>query len=828
MIMHMRLVWLLECCVYVLLLLFAAPASAVTDLPVDYICNRETIFDSDKLAADLNWQTPADLEVEVPPNATCWMRFSLALKESEVFNGAQFLRITQEQGQEIFLYDANGQLVGSAGQNGQNFRSISSQTQAAFPIDQTTPRTLFAKLRSTNILYTMHVGVDRNDSPRVISDGQRRDAISAGLMAFLITVGMFSALYAVLTREKSYALFSLYALLTGLQVFGNYGVSLPFGINTANGASMLAEPASNILLVLSVLSLGRFSEHSPLCSMALKASSLLSIVQIVWLLMLMSALVAPSPLSDGYYAFQYAATNVLSLAIVWGGIHGWRRGIKIGLALAGGAAPRAVLWIAHSEEINEFVFGGWPEGFGFTDPAGLLGLLALPMILLAGIAIRSRNTQQEVVRLAQMDQLTGLPNRDRIIQIGDAELAKGVDLTLLAVNVDRFKVIIDVLGYQAADAVMIQVSQRLCAIPGVTVGRSQGTHFCLLWPDPSRLEELRCDLDHAFSQPIQVLDQLLDVSLSVGVAGEAGHAVANMMRNAEVALDAAKQAKLGWQKYDRQMETSRPENLSMLSELNIAIEDNQFVLFLQPKVRMSDGTVHSAEALIRWRHPSKGMIPPNSFIPFAERTGKIRAITFWVLKEAAKITKMMRDRGQPLQISANISALDLQDMDFVVGIYELITSLGALPGDIRLEVTESVVMDDPETSLVTLHALKNAGFSLSIDDFGTGYSSLSYLQKMPVVEVKIDRSFVHRVRSGSEGAALLDFILTLGHRLGLTVVAEGAENSYEWYLLKELGCDYVQGWVVAKAMPLQDFLIWCLAHAPFEPAHEAKIPSESI
>lgn len=167
----------------------------------------------------------------------------------------------------------------------------------------------------------------------------------------------------------------------------------------------------------------------------------------------------------------------------------------------------------------------------------------------------------------------------------------------------------------------------------------------------------------------------------------------------------------------------------------------------------------------------------------------------------------------------------MHDADFVVRIYELIESLGALPGDIRLEVTESSVMDDPQTSLVTLHALKNAGFSLSIDDFGTGYSSLAYLQRMPVTEVKIDRSFVHRVRSGSEGAALLDFIVSLGHRLGLTVVAEGAETSYEWALLKELGCDYVQGWVAASAMPLQDFLIWLDEHVPFEPAIEKQLPN---
>jgi EAL domain-containing protein (putative c-di-GMP-specific phosphodiesterase class I)/GGDEF domain-containing protein len=807
-------------CACVLALAFGAGAQAATDLPIDYMCDRESIFAADQLAPDLNWQTANGFEFEVAPGATCWMQFSMPVQEASAFNGTQFLRISQEQGQEIFLYDARGRLVAAASQDGRNIGSISSQTVAVFPVDQSTPRTLFGKVHSTNVLYSVHVSVDRNDHAGVISDGQRRDAISAALMAVLLTVGAFSAFYAVLTKEKPYMLFSLYALLTGLQVFGNYGVSLPFGINTANGVSLLAEPASNILLILTVLSLGRFAEHCLICSLWLGFSAWLSAIQIGWLLLLISAWVEPSWQSDWFYGFQYGATNVLSLAIVWGGIQSWRQGVPIGLALAIGAIPRAALWIGHSEAINTVVLGAWPTGLGFTEIAGVTGLLALPMMLLAGIAIRSRSAQKEVVRLARTDLLTGLPNRDWIIELGEAERARGINLAVLVLAVDRFKTIVEVLGFHAADTVMVQVTRRLCSIPGVTVGKSQETHFCLLWPDPFRLEGLRADLSRAFSQPIQVLDHWLDVSVSIGVAVDSGQSIVNLVRNAEVALDAADKSKLSWLRYEANLETSRPENLSMLSDLNAAIADNQFVLYLQPKVRMLDGTVHSAEALIRWRHPDKGMIAPNKFIPFAEQTGKIRAITLWVLKEAAKITKMMRDRGQPLLISVNVSALDLHDVDFVVRIFELIESLGALPGDIRLEVTESGVMDDPETSLVTLHALKNAGFSLSIDDFGTGYSSLAYLQRMPVAEVKIDRSFVHRVRSDSEGAALLDFIVSLGHRLGLTVVAEGAETSYEWYLLKELGCDYVQGWVAAQAMPLQEFLIWLDDHVPFEPATE--------
>jgi diguanylate cyclase (GGDEF)-like protein len=812
-----ELIWQCLCA-----LCLAAPvfASTAIDLPVSYLCNRDSIFNDGQLASDLTWQSPKGFDVEVPPGATCWMRFLLPAHDTTVPNTTSYIRLTQEQGQEIFLYDSHANLVGVAQQNGRNFRAYTSQTQAAFPIDTTTPRTLFAKIRSTNLLYTVHVGVDRNDGPWVIAEGQQRDTVSAALMGFLITVGLFSALYAVLTKERTYLLFSMYALATGVQVFGNYGLSLPFGINTANGASLLAEPASNALLVWMVLSLGRFTEHSPISAWALKTSALLSVVQVVWLLGLMLNWTTPSPLSDGYYAFQYGATNVMSLAIVGGGIQVWRRGINIGLALALGAAPRAALWLTHSPEINDFLFGAWPLGFGFTDVGGLLGMLALPMILLAGIAIRSRNAQRELVHLARTDLLTGLPNRDRIVQLGDAQLAQGLALSVLVLGVDRFKSIVDVLGYQAADAVLVQVSRRLATLTGASLGRSQETHFCLLWPEPFAQDAVRGTLTQLFAQPIRVDEHWLDVSLSVGVARGHGESLIQLMRNAEVALAAAERAKLGWVTYEAHLETSRPETLSMLSEINVAISDGQFALYLQPKVRLRDGSVHSAEALIRWHHPSKGMIAPTLFIPFAEQTGKIRAITMWVLEEAANLTKKMRDQGRPLMISANVSALDLQDPNFVVASYELVTSAGALPSDIRMEVTESGVMDHPEASLVTLHALKNAGFSLSIDDFGTGYSSLAYLQKMPVAEVKIDRSFVHRVRTGGESAALLDFIVALGHRLDMTVVAEGAETPYEWNLLRDLGCDLVQGWVVAKAMPIQEFLTWWDHHDAFASAGE--------
>ena len=768
---------LIQQCLVVLVLCFAMSIHAETDLPAEFICHRESIFVGGQLLPNLTWRQAPSGEVIVPQNSICWMRFSRNINVPESSNDLVFLRITQEQGQEIFLYDETGKMLGSALQSGDNFRFISSQYQAAFPVDLKTPVTLYVKLRSINPLYKLHVSVDQSYGPRVISSGQQRDAISAAIIAFLFAVGLFSLYYAILNKDRAYALFSGYVLLTGIQIFGNYGVSLPFGINTANFASLLAEPASSILLVLFVLHVGNFTTHSRMCAYALKLIVCLAGFQILWLTLLVSGWMEPSPLSDWYYFFQYGATNVLSLAIIWGGLNGWRHGVKIGLALAAGTAPRAMLWIAHSDAINMFLFGGWPSGFGFTDPAGIFGVLALPVIFLAGIALRSRDMQREAIRLAHQDQLTGLPNRDRIIQIGGAKFAKRSDLALLAVNVNRFKAINDVLGYQTGDSVMIQVAKRLSSIPDAIVGRNQGTQFCLLWPHPTRLDELRQQLTKDFLEPLNVLGHLLDVSFSIGVARGAGDSVASMMRNAEIALDVAKREKAEWKFYDQQMETSRPENLSLLSELNIAIVQNQFVLYLQPKVRMEDGEVHSAEALIRWNHPTKGMVQPSDFIPFAEQTGKIAAITVWMLKEAARVATVMREQGTPLTISVNISTYDLRDASFAGSVAELLKSIGAQPGDIRLEVTESSIMDDPETSLVTLHELRKAGCTLSIDDFGTGYSSLSYLQKMPVSEVKIDRSFVRNVKAGSDGALMLGSILVLGHQLRLSVVAEGAESS---------------------------------------------------
>jgi EAL domain-containing protein (putative c-di-GMP-specific phosphodiesterase class I) len=263
------------------------------------------------------------------------------------------------------------------------------------------------------------------------------------------------------------------------------------------------------------------------------------------------------------------------------------------------------------------------------------------------------------------------------------------------------------------------------------------------------------------------------------------------------------------------LEKPTRNDLSLMSDLHQAVAKQELRLFLQPKVLLRDGSVSAAEGLVRWQHPQRGMVPPNEFVNFAEQIGRIGLITQWVLRQAMEITAQQRHEGKPLQVSVNISAVDLASPGFTDLVTQLAKQTGAEPRDIKLEITESAAMEDPEQAMAAMQHLHDLGFKWSLDDFGTGYSSLSYLQKMPLSELKIDRAFVRNVTPESDAAKLLGSVIALGHQLGLTVVAEGAETQAEWDLLKVLGADMVQGWFAAKAMPLQDFLQWCTDHPQF-------------
>jgi diguanylate cyclase (GGDEF)-like protein len=423
--------------------------------------------------------------------------------------------------------------------------------------------------------------------------------------------------------------------------------------------------------------------------------------------------------------------------------------------------------------------------------------------------------------LAYLDPLTKLPNRERIRLDGDALLKSQGHSVVLALRIVGFNAINQVLGHDIGDLILIGTGRRLAAIPGVRVGHYHANQFYVVIPDGMRFQSVRTLVDKAFAEPMQVAGQAVDVALSVGVARSPDHGteMAQLLRHADIAMHAAHANRSEWILYSTELASRRRTDLDLLSSLRHAVERDELRIYLQPKVRLRDGRVIGAEVLVRWQHPTRGLVTPGEFIPFAESTGVIGQLTRWVLRQVVRCCDGWTAADPSFHLSVNVSAHELQDPGFAARAETLLGEAGADPARIRLEVTESGVMEDPGVMLAVLRRLRSVGFSLSIDDFGTGYSSLAHLQKIPVAELKIDRSFVTGVAASGEGEVLLDSVIHLGHRLGLNVVAEGVESSAEWELLSRLGCDDAQGWLVARPMPLGEFDGWLRRHDPFLVPH---------
>ena len=321
----------------------------------------------------------------------------------------------------------------------------------------------------------------------------------------------------------------------------------------------------------------------------------------------------------------------------------------------------------------------------------------------------------------------------------------------------------------------------------------------------------------ALEQPIVVDGQPIDIAASIGIARfpEHGEDASALMRAADVAMYVAKRGHVGCSVYDPRHDERRQEFLSMLGELRRAVETDQLVLHFQPKLHLADGRPGSAEALVRWRHPERGFIAPAQFIPFAEQTGYIGAITRWVLAHAAAHCAEWHRAGIAVPVSVNVSARDLLSEDQLVGFVASVLSDNELPaGLLCLEITESALMEDPRGSQATLRKLRELGVATSIDDYGTGYSSLAYIKQLAVNEIKIDRTFVSGMEADRRNAAIVRSTIELGHNLGLVVVAEGVETEHERAELQRFGCDAAQGYHFAKPMPAAEFEAWLRANSP--------------
>jgi diguanylate cyclase (GGDEF)-like protein len=432
--------------------------------------------------------------------------------------------------------------------------------------------------------------------------------------------------------------------------------------------------------------------------------------------------------------------------------------------------------------------------------------------------------QAEIRKLAYWDRLTGLPNRARFreavqheidCQGAVSEMGRG-RLAVVMLDLDRFKHVNDVLGYTFGDQLLSAVARRLTEQDlrnGDMVARLGGDEFAVLLASSDAPGALAVAqrIAKSFELPLAFDDQTVDLSASIGIACWPTHAADadTLLSRAEVAMYAAKSKTTVMQLYDPALDSSSAQTLSLLSELRHAVDHGELRLFLQPKLALTGARVVAAEALVRWQHPQRGLVPPLEFIPFAEQTGFVRQLTLWMFDEAARLWAGLQAEDRPVRIAINLSTRDLLDLDFPSRLDALLARHVVPANGFCLEITESAIMDDPHRAESTLNRLSERGFKLSIDDFGTGYSSLAYLKRLPVDELKIDKSFVMNMEKDDDDAKIVRSTIDLAHNLGLTVVAEGVENQLIWNKLLELSCDEAQGYFMSRPLPAGEFEAWC-------------------
>ena len=436
-------------------------------------------------------------------------------------------------------------------------------------------------------------------------------------------------------------------------------------------------------------------------------------------------------------------------------------------------------------------------------------------------AMRTRLAEREarIARLAYFDTLTGLPNRVLFAQRADAAISGGADAgSVLMLDLTRFKHINDVLGHAVGDRALQAVALRLGGIAdaaSLELARVGGDEFALRidGDEGGRLATLAASIAAALQSPVVVDEHAIDTGAAIGHAAwpRDGVDAATLLTRAEIAMYAAKRRRSGPLAYTPALDDSSPENLTLAGELRRAIERDELELDYQPKVALADGRVAGAEALVRWRHPERGRVPPDRFLPFAEQTGAIRGITRWVLKRAVAQLAAWRAEGLDVHVAVNLSTRDLMDLDLPQRVADALSAHGVPPSRLTLEVTESAIMDDADRALQVLDALHALGVTLSVDDFGTGYSSLAYLKRLPVDELKIDRSFTSNMVADADDATIVRSTVDLGHHLGLRVVAEGIEDEATVEALRAAGCDLGQGWRFSKPLAPGAFAQWVRA-----------------
>lgn len=448
------------------------------------------------------------------------------------------------------------------------------------------------------------------------------------------------------------------------------------------------------------------------------------------------------------------------------------------------------------------------------------GALALGIGLLVAIFV-IRNATRQAAKLQHQtlfDGLTNLPNRvlfhDRLQQAILYSRREQRSFALFALDVNRFKEINDTWGHQRGDQLLNQLAQRLLthARESDTIARLGGNEFSLLLLSTGKsgaavfARKLHQLMEAAFD--IGGKEVVISASIGIAIFPEHGQDPEVLMQHADAAMYSAKRGGTGVEFYDEVKGKNEISNIALKNDLRYAIERNELRLYYQPKISHSNGKVTGLEALVRWQHPEHGLVAPDRFIPLAESTGLIQPLTVWVVGEAVRQCAVLHQKGMFLTMAVNVSTINLKDPELPRKIAALLTAQRLHPKWLEIEITESAVMDDTHATVRVLQELDSMGTRLAIDDYGTGYSSLANIKKLPLDDIKIDKSFVLRMSDNRDDETIVRSTIEMGHGLGLRVVAEGVENQATWDRLSALGCDASQGYFMSRPLPAEKLLQW--------------------
>jgi diguanylate cyclase (GGDEF)-like protein len=446
--------------------------------------------------------------------------------------------------------------------------------------------------------------------------------------------------------------------------------------------------------------------------------------------------------------------------------------------------------------------------------------LLLPLLLIPlWVAYKNVAVSLEKEHQALHDQLTGLPNRTLFRQHASEAIIsarpRGGLAALLLLDLDGFKAVNDTLGHQVGDRLLQVLGPRLRDVvrEGDLVSRFGGDEFAIWLCDidgEASAQRVAREILEALRAPVNLdgFDLEIDASLGIAIHPEHGTDVDVLMQRADVAMYAAKDLRDGPVTYSIDLDHNSPLRLALVGELRRAIDDGQLVVHYQPQIAVASGQVTGMEALVRWEHPTRGRVAPDDFISVAEQTGLIRDVTAYVLAESLRQCRAWHDLGHEVSVAVNISDRVLHDVDLPRVIAGLLGDADVPAERLMLEITENMIMTDPERSIAALHALRSLGVRLSVDDYGTGQASLSYLKRLPVNEMKIDKAFITRMADDPRDVEITRSTVHLAQRLGLDVVAEGVETAEVAALLHSMGCPSAQGYYYSRPLPPDELLTW--------------------